>query len=226
MSDLEAPVSVAILAGGGSTRFPGDKALCEYGGTQLYRRAAGAFAPYTDDIFFQVRREQKDLVSAVKRLPADVGPPGICYDLYPGKGPLGGILTALQKAEHRRVFAVAVDLLRVDGRLLEALAARLEGAPQAVVPRWPDGKMEPLCAVYSKELEQAFLSRVEMGLPESMGDGERDPGLGMRRTIELLVSLELDVQFLDIPEFLGEHGLEEDYFSRAREPGDLECGEG
>jgi molybdopterin-guanine dinucleotide biosynthesis protein A len=75
--------------------------------------------------------------------------PGI-PDLYPGEGPLGGILTALRHTAAEYNLIVACDLPRLSpavlGRLLDAAEA-IPGA-LALLPHAPGGRPEPLCAVY------------------------------------------------------------------------------
>jgi len=82
-------------------------------------------------------------------------------DLYPGEGPLGGILTALADTTAEWNLVTACDMPGIApgflGRLFET--ARNGGA-DAVVPIGPSGRLEPLCAVYHRRslwaLEAAF----------------------------------------------------------------------
>jgi len=81
-----------------------------------------------------------------------VGYPAI-PDLYPGEGPLGGILTALAHTASDWNLVVACDM---PGLTVEFLAGLLKAATGsgagALVPVGPGGRLEPLCAVYHRRL--------------------------------------------------------------------------
>jgi molybdopterin-guanine dinucleotide biosynthesis protein A len=109
------------------------------------------------------------LVSAAAGPAALVGGPrritpvqfGFVPDLYPGEGPLGGILSALQDSTADWNLIAACDMpgLKVDFlRALLDLAEHSEG--DAMVPIGPDSRLEPLCAAYHRRcyqpLAQAF----------------------------------------------------------------------
>jgi molybdopterin-guanine dinucleotide biosynthesis protein A len=88
-----------------------------------------------------------------------VGTPKVCQslgfpvipDLYPGEGPLGGILTALGHTAADWNLVTACDMPALTTGLLSALldaAQRLDA--DALVPIGPSGRPEPLCAVYHR----------------------------------------------------------------------------
>jgi molybdopterin-guanine dinucleotide biosynthesis protein A len=86
-------------------------------------------------------------------------------DLYPGEGPLGGILTALRHTAAEWNLIVACDMPGLDAAFLSGLlAAAGSGAVAAVVPYGPSGHPEPLCAVYRRDalaaLERAFAAGI------------------------------------------------------------------
>jgi len=69
-------------------------------------------------------------------------------DLQPGKGPLGGIYTALSHAKFSRVLVVACDLPFITPELLDYLCRESEVAEVCVLES--EKGVEPLCAVYAK----------------------------------------------------------------------------
>jgi molybdopterin-guanine dinucleotide biosynthesis protein A len=76
-------------------------------------------------------------------------------DLYPGEGPLGGILTALHHSLHQTGadwnLIVACDMPEVSAAFLQKLLAAAEDCgADALLPAGPSGKLEPLCAVYHR----------------------------------------------------------------------------
>ena len=128
-----------------------------------------------------------DLVTAVASAVASatgnvtlVGHPGLpsIRDRYPGGGPLGGILTALDHTAADWNLIVACDMPEVSAAFLRELLARAIASPADVLlPYGPDGLPEPLCAVY----------RQGAGVVMS-----RHFAHGVRRVTEALAGLEVE----------------------------------
>ena len=93
-------------------------------------------------------------------LAAALGRPAI-PDLFPGEGPLAGILAALGHTTAEWNLLAACDMPRLSAGFLCALIEEAErcGA-DALVPVAPSGRPEPLCAAYHRRcrpaLEAAF----------------------------------------------------------------------
>ena len=75
----------------------------------------------------------------------------IVEDIFPERGPLGGIHAALRTSCADRNLVVAVDMPFLEIRFLEFLLERAGERPSALVtvPR-SSGHWQPLCAVYRK----------------------------------------------------------------------------
>jgi molybdopterin-guanine dinucleotide biosynthesis protein A len=90
------------------------------------------------------------------RIAEAAGLPGI-PDLYPGEGPLGGILTALAHTAADFNLIAACDMPELDAVFLLTLLNTAEQAgADALLPAGPSGLMEPLCAVYHRRSADAL----------------------------------------------------------------------
>lgn len=109
-------------------------------------------------------------------------------DAAPDCGPLGGLVAGLTAAAHPRLLVLAVDLPRVETQLLRRLLAA--ATPHiGAVPLDPQGRPEPLCAVYPTARTGLFrdaLTANRLALRPLLGQGladgwlsgfETEPGL-------------------------------------------------
>jgi molybdopterin-guanine dinucleotide biosynthesis protein A len=133
MSDVEG----FILAGGASSRMGADKAHLRLGGRTLVERAAAALGGVAGR------------VSVVSSKPdaAAFGLP-VVGDLLGGRGALGGLHAALAHASAEWAAILSCDLPFVTRALFERLASRRGQDADAVAPLQPDGRPQPLCALY------------------------------------------------------------------------------
>ncbi len=175
-------VTSIVLAGGKNLRLGRSKALEAVGGKSLFERVIERLRPLSNQILIVTSQEQLDLPAA--------GDAEILVDLYPGKGPLGGIYTGLLASQSSHSIVVACDMPFLNTGLLSYMV-RLSSNFDAVVPRLGERMVEPLHAVYSKnclasvktqlELNQlgvnSFLSRVRVRYVERAECQRLDPQL-------------------------------------------------
>lgn len=131
-------LTVAIQAGGKSSRMGTDKSFVPFRGRPMIATVIDAVAGLGDELIL-ITNKPDDY--------AHLGLP-MFGDLYPETGPLGGIYTAVYHATHPHVLTVACDMPWLNRPLLEYIVSLRETA-DVVVPRW-DKFPEPLHAVYSK----------------------------------------------------------------------------
>ena len=82
---------------------------------------------------------------------------GLVPDLYPGEGPLGGILTALHNTSACWNLIVACDMPNVTAAFLGQLLDAAEAWDvDALLPAGPSRQLEPLCAVYHRRARQSL----------------------------------------------------------------------
>ena len=136
---MTSAVSGFVLAGGASRRMGSDKALL--GGED-------------DSLLLRVTRVVEAAAgSAIVVAPQgryeDMGVP-VLADRWPGEGPLGGIVTALEFSRDPLNLIVAVDMPRIDVTTLRELVLAAGETGRSVIPVHEDGATEPLCAVYHR----------------------------------------------------------------------------
>lgn len=142
-----------VLAGGYSRRLGSDKALLLVHGETLAARTADRVGKVAGSV---------TLVGRPDRL--QLGLPAL-EDFEPGQGPLGGMLTALASSSAEWNLICACDFPHLDGLLLERLVRTAQASTaDAVVPRTPAGKPQPLCAVYSRTCLEPFRSAYGQGI--------------------------------------------------------------
>ncbi len=133
-----------VLSGGKSSRMGQDKALLPWKGSTLLEHAVDLLRPHAREILI--------IGDPVRHATAHAT---VIPDEQPGKGPLGGIVTALKAARYVRVLVVACDLPMLNDRLLLHLKRGLAGAVDAVIPEH-DSFREPLAAAYHRHALDPF----------------------------------------------------------------------
>ncbi len=82
-------------------------------------------------------------------------------DLYPGDGPLGGIITALRVPADDVVVVVATDLVALTPSIIRAIVAGL--TPEADVALADSGRLEPLCGAWRRRAEPRLTAAFAAG---------------------------------------------------------------
>lgn len=143
---------VYILAGGRSRRFGSDKARTLVGGEPLLLRVA---------------RQLEAIASSVRvvaRAPGSYDDLGLATiaDSTPGKGPLGGLVTALEDARPAPwIFLAACDQVGLKIAWARELLNSRRDDVRAVVYR--SDRFHPLFAVYHLDLEEELRRRMRRG---------------------------------------------------------------
>ena len=135
---MPADLTIAILAGGRSSRMGTDKAFVRVLGRPLIEEILGQSAGLGTESLIITNR------------PAEYAYLGVPLfgDVLPDKGPLGGLYTALHSATRPHVLCIACDMPFVVRPLLDYLISLIpEG--DAIMPRL-DGEAEPFRAIYSR----------------------------------------------------------------------------
>lgn len=123
-----------ILAGGQSRRMGTDKSQLRIQNETFVERIAATLSEITPAITLVNPHEEHPRLQSVR-------------DVYPNWGALGGLHAALAACESEWAMVVACDLPFVTAELFKHLAA-LRTNHDAVVPMQPDGRPQPLAALY------------------------------------------------------------------------------
>ena len=133
-------LSVVVQAGGQSSRMGQDKALKPFLGRPLIQRVIERLAPISDEVIVTTNRPDEYAFLGLRLAP----------DLMPGRGPLGGLYTALASASQPLVAVVACDMPFASASLLEGAARLLVEEGADVVICKSEGGYEPFHAVYRR----------------------------------------------------------------------------
>lgn len=143
-----------ILAGGKSSRMGKDKSLLNFNNKTLITQMTDTLKKVTsiNEIFIVSNESNKYSFSDVKEI----------SDIYPNKGPLGGIHAGLLSANNDYAFITACDMPFVNNKLIEYIISESFGFD--VTSPKINNSIEPLCAVYSNRC----LPYVEESLEENI----------------------------------------------------------
>jgi molybdopterin-guanine dinucleotide biosynthesis protein A len=140
-----------VTAGGRSSRMQRDKALLKLGGLTMIERVIGALQPVASSIAIIAN----DPVYEKFDLP-------VFADTNKGIGPLEAIRTALANSRQEKAVVAGCDMPFVTSELFAYLLDQAQGY-DAVVPLDAEGRIEPLCAVYSTAAMSEVCRLIERG---------------------------------------------------------------
>jgi len=129
-----------ILAGGRSSRMGSDKALLSFGGLTLLARALQIAAAVAE----------RTVIVGPKARYAAFGE--IIEDVYAGCGPLAGIHAALAATNTDLNLMLSVDMPLMTTSFLVWLLQKAKAAEELIVVPDALGGLQPLCAVYRREV--------------------------------------------------------------------------
>ena len=171
-----------VLAGGKSERMGRDKVLMEYEGKTLVEYSLDAISILDDNpLVISNSREVASFLKDVEVVP----------DLLMGRGPLGGIHTALRTAEDD-IFVVACDTPLLSKETVKNLADKKGYAQIAVYIS--DGKLFPIPAFYGLSLIDVIETRLEgagqdLSLQDLIRSTEKTAYIEIEENVETLIGI-------------------------------------
>lgn len=145
-------IDALILAGGESRRMGQDKSLLPFAGKTLVEHVAAQLQPLA-------RTVRISTADAARH--AHLGLPLVC-DLHPRCGPLMGIASGLEVATCDWTLVVATDIPTLPLELIPHMWTLRANGP-CVVPRTADGRLQPLFALYHRDLAPEIQIRLDQG---------------------------------------------------------------
>lgn len=133
-----------ILSGGASKRFGTEKALANIEGRPLIQYVLDVVMPLVDETIIVVKTlEQGKRIRKVCKGPFILG-----FDESEVSSPLAGALAGTRRAQGEVSILLACDTPLLSSDIL-SLLLHLGRSYDAVIPRWPNGNIEPLQAAYN-----------------------------------------------------------------------------
>jgi molybdopterin-guanine dinucleotide biosynthesis protein A len=179
--------SAIILAGGVSSRFGQDKGLLQLANKPLIKHVLDAISTLVDEKMV-VASSKVQAENYAKVLGSDVN---VLIDVDDAQSPLVGALTGFKEAHGEYALLLSCDTPFVSRDVI-SLLFELCINRYAVIPRWPNGYIEPLQAVYctkpAYEAAKNALSEGKLNL-QSMVDRLRGV-----RYVSTLVLEQLDLE--------------------------------
>lgn len=141
-----------ILAGGKSSRLGRCKLSESLCGKSLIEHVISRLEPISNQILIVTTEKQSKLLITHKT--------EVITDLYPDKGPLGGIYTGLMASKSPYSLVVGCDMPFLNINLLRYMLTLTQGF-DAIVPRLEMDKIEPLHAIYSRRCTDIIQTQLE-----------------------------------------------------------------
>ncbi len=159
--------SIIILCGGRGRRMGQDKGLIQFRDKPLILNVLETAKSVAQEIIIVLRDEKQ--ISQYEKIIGDYNfifnKLSIIADSIPDEGPLIGICTGMRVLNSDKALVLPCDSPFITKEFINNIFSYSEGY-EAVVPKWPDGKVEPLHAVYS----EAVVGRIKTLIEEDVRD--------------------------------------------------------
>jgi molybdopterin-guanine dinucleotide biosynthesis protein A len=136
-------LGILVLAGGGSERLGREKAFFEINGKSMIQQVVEKISKLSKEIVISCRSGREKLVEMFPRAK-------VVVDKDERKGALTGLVRALPEIRSEYTALVTCDCPKIKLEVIELLFENARNHDGAV-PRWPNGYVEPLQAVYETE---------------------------------------------------------------------------
>jgi molybdopterin-guanine dinucleotide biosynthesis protein A len=139
--------AIILLAGGLASRLGSDKALYPLAGKPMIRHITDRISGLSDELWVVIARHASSIEYS-RILPSFIR---VVNDEREGKSPLIGIVTGLRAAKSPYATVLSCDIPFVNRQVIQLLLTSALGA-EAAIPRSEKGCLEPLQAVYQRDI--------------------------------------------------------------------------
>lgn len=137
---------VYILCGGRSSRMKREKGLVEFRGMSFIRHILNAVEPLAEACFLVTGKSSY----------GQFGFP-LVPDIFPDRGPLGGIYTALEHSSRERVMVLSCDIPLITGELIDLLVHHSHNQCHQISFLADQVNDYPLVGLYHQSLKPSLL---------------------------------------------------------------------
>ncbi len=151
------PLTAIILAGGKSTRVGLNKSKdqIKFAGRPLIDWVISKLTSLDN-----LKEENIIIVGPKEKYPHFKR---VVQDIFPQKGPLGGIFSGLKASNSQYNLVVACDMPFLEVKLLQYMREEID-SNDIIIPRYNRGYIEPLCAIYSKKCLEVMEKNIQSGI--------------------------------------------------------------
>jgi len=163
---MQTKKTALILAGGKSQRFyPLDKCFITLNNKPLIQYAIDRISSVTEEIIVAARDEEQGW--RIKKIIKKSNRIVFVFDFLKDVGPLAGFLSGLERASFSYTIVIGCDMPFVDPAVAKFLFEVASSAGyDAAVPKWENGMLEPLHAVYKNA---PMLAAIKEGVRKGEG---------------------------------------------------------
>lgn len=146
--------SIIILCGGRGKRMGQDKGLLIINGIPLILRIIERAMDVADEVILVLRDENqfKNYEKILENLNFISKNLLVSFDFVKDQGPLMGIYTGLKQVSSKQVLIVPCDSPLISRSFMEKMLNYNRTDFDVIVPQWFDGRLEPLHAIYNKNI--------------------------------------------------------------------------
>lgn len=152
--------SIIVLCGGQSRRMGRDKGSMILNGKPMIIHVLETLTAVGDEIVVVLRNKNQvdDYKDFFDKFGLNSTKLHIFTDILEDEGPLAGILTGLEHISSDKALVVPCDSPFISRYFVNKMFQYSDETNfDAFVPKWPDGKLEPLHSIYKKELKSNIL---------------------------------------------------------------------
>lgn len=175
-------IDAFILVGGRSSRMGRDKATVVFRGLRMVDSVAEAIRSALPNARISIVAANNDQLAEIGEV---ANADGYIVDSKPDIGPVGGLRTAVANSDADWIFVAACDMPLISAEFIAFLVEQIDANCDVVLPIQPDGRPQPLAALYRIESV-----RDQLSVPR--GDDVRSPS--MRAVITPLRVVEVNYE--------------------------------